>query len=822
MMSRRSSSLLALVLFASFAGSCCRAADETAPAVGAVAVHPTTLDLTNVRQPHALQVLGATADGYTLDLRDQARFVSADARIAAVDETGWVRPLANGETRITVTVAGQILTVPVKVQLPNVEPLTSFRHEVMPVLSRGGCNAGACHGYSLGKNGFKLSLRGSDPELDHPAITKQTFGRRINPLDPDTSLIAVKARGDIPHEGGARFRRGSLSDKILVNWIRQGAPGDLDDTARVVGVRLIPDKLALRTGQKHRLQLIAQYDNGATRDVTRLGIFNANNDRFVRVDDEGMVTASDPGETAVVARFERTFASASVLVLNPVPNFVATPAPQNNLIDRHVIEKLNRLKITPSPLATDEEFLRRIYLDLIGVQPRPDEVRAFLADNDPKKRDKVADALFSRPEFIDHWSLKWGDLLQNSRNSVSQQSVYLFREFIRGGVASNMPLDEFARRILTARGGAVDDPASVYFGISKDTNDTVERSTQVFCGVRMLCARCHSHPLENWTQADYYGLASFFTQVNVRPDTRFPNVANSKRIQVNRTAGPATNPRTGQLQPPKFLGGAAPQLAANVDRREAYARWLTAPENPFFARGMVNRVWSYFYHRGIIEPVDDVRSTNPPINPALLDALTKDFIEHRFDVRHLMRQIVTSATYQRSSSPTASNGRDDQNFSHAIPRRVPAEALLDSLVQATGVPEGFGGAPGAVRAAQLPDANIDNPFLNLFGKPQRMDACECERDNSSNMLQALHFINGKSILGRLQNPGARPALLLQQKLPDGDLIIELYLWSLARRPRPEELKVSLDFLGTYGERKAEGVQDLMWALLNTRDFLLTP
>jgi hypothetical protein len=818
MLSFRSASLLAL----SLAVSPCRAAEPAPVPAGPVTVHPAALDLRHARQPHALQVLGATADGYSLDLRDQARFASADPRVADVDERGWVRPVGSGSTTVTVAVAGQTLAVPVKVQMAAREPATSFRHEVMPVLARAGCNAGACHGYSLGKNGFKLSLRGSDPELDYPAITRDSLGRRINPIVPEQSLLVVKARGEVPHEGGSRFARGSLSDRIFVEWIAAGAPADLADTARVSAVRMVPDKLVLLPGQKHRLQLIAEYNDGTTRDVTRLGIFNANNDRYVEVDDEGLVTALDAGETAVVGRFERRFASASVVVMKPVSGFVAAPVPQDNLIDRHVVEKLNRLKISPSPAAADEEFLRRVYLDLIGLQPKPDEVRAFLADTDPKKREKVIDGLFGRPEFVDHWSLKWGDLLQNSRTSASQPGVYLFREFIRGAVASNMPIDEFARRILTSKGGAVDDPASVYFGASKDTNDTVERSTQVFLGVRMLCARCHSHPLENWTQADYYGLSSFFNQVSVRPDVRFPAVPNSKVVQVNRAAGFATNPRSGRAQPPKFLGGPEPQLAADADRREAYARWLTAPENPLFARGMVNRVWSYFFHRGIVEPVDDVRSTNPPINPALLDALTKDFVEHRFDVRHLMRQIVTSQTYQRSSIATQSNKGDEQNFSHALPRRVPAEALLDSLVQATGVPEAFGGAPGNFRAAQLPDGTIENVFLKLFGKPQRADACECERDNSSNMLQALHFINGKSILGRVQNPAARPAQILTKKPTDKELVTELYLWSVARHPRPEELKVGLDFVASYGEKKAEAAQDLMWALLNSRDFLLVP
>ena len=612
-------------------------------------------------------------------------------------------------------------------------------------------------------------------------------------------------------KAGFASARNSLSYEILVKWIQQGAPSDLTDKAQVVRVRLVPDKLVLRPGQKHQLQLLAEYDNGTTRDVTRLGIITANNTQYAEVTEDGIAIAGDAGETAIVGRFERTFAASSVLVVKSVPNFVATPVPQNQLIDKHVIEKLNRLKIVPSPLAGNEEFLRRVYLDLIGVQPRPDEVKAFLADQLPKNRDRVIDKLFERPEFIDHWSLKWGDLLQNSRNSASPQSVYLFREFIRGAVASNLPLDEFARKILTARGGAVDDPASVYFAISKDTNDTLERATQVFCGVRMLCARCHSHPLENWTQADYYGLASFFNQVSSRPDSRFPGVQKAKFIQLNLATGYATNTRSGKPQAPRFLGGAEPKLAANADRRAAYAQWLTAPQNPFFARGLVNRYWSYFFHRGIIEPVDDVRSTNPPINPALLDALTKDFIDHKFDVRHLLKQIVTSETYQRSSIPTASNKHDEQNFSHCIPRRLPAEALLDSLIQATAVPENFPGIPAGFRAAQLPDANAENAFLRLFGKSQRMEACECERDNSSNMLQALHFINGKSILGRVTNPNGRVAQLVKQKLSDSELVTELYLWSLARHPNTSELKVCVQFLQTHAARRTEAVQDLFLA-----------
>ncbi len=784
-----------------------------------VAVSPAAVTIRHHRQPHSLQVLGRTADGYSLDLHAAAAYASADPKTATVDATGWVRPVASGKTTVTVTAAGKATAVPVTIELPAAEPETSFRHEVMPVLTRAGCNMGSCHGYSLGKNGFKLSLRGESPDQDYPAIVRDAAGRRISSLSAAESLLLAKGRGDAGHEGGVRFVRGSLSDDILTRWVRGGTPADLADTGRVVRVRLVPDVLVLKPGQTHRLQLLADYADGGTRDVTTLGMFAVNNDLYAKSTDEGVVVGGLPGETAVIGRFERMFAATGVTVLDAAGSFAPTPVP-TNLIDKPVVEKLNRLRLTPSGRTTDEEFLRRAYLDLIGVQPKPDEIRSFLADRDPRKRERLADALFARPEFVDHWSLKWGDLLQNSRTTASSPAVYQFREFIRGAVASNMPADEFARRVLTASGGPGDDPASGYFAASKDTNDTVERATQVFCGVRMLCARCHSHPLENWTQADYFGIASFFTQVSVRQDARTPAVPNSKLVALNLSAGPATNPRTGRAQPPRFLGGAEPTLPPTADRRESYAAWLTGPQNPFFARGMVNRVWSYFFHRGIIDPVDDIRSTNPPINPELLDALTADFVKNKFDLRHLMRTIVGSATYQRSSVPNATNKHDEQNFSRAVPRRIPAEALLDSLVQATGVAENVGGAPGGFRAAQLPDGDVASDFLRLFGKPQRMDACECERDNGSNMLQALSLLNGKSILGRVRNPAARPALLMREKLTDENLVVELYLWSVARHPSPRELAVGAEFVRTAGAQKDQAVQDLMWALLNSRDFLL--
>lgn len=794
-------------------------ADEPLTIVGDLHVEPAVINLTHRRRPHSIIVTAKTQDGLSVDLSSQATWKISDESVASVDLLGWVQPLKPGSTMVTVSAAGMTASVQVKVDLPPTPKLHSFRHDVMPVLSKGGCNMGSCHGYSLGKNGFKLSLRGSDAAPDYTSLTEEFFERRINRHNPPASLLLTKPLGDVPHQGGVRFDHGSLLHELLLGWVDDGAPSDLADPVRLESTRIFPENAVLKPGMQHQMQLIAHYSDGTERDVTRLGVFAANTEQVAGVDDVGLVTSRELGETAIVARFERIFATANVIVLKPDPAFQPTPIPEN-LVDRHIITKLNELKIKPSGLIDDAGYLRRVSLDLIGLQPKPEEVLAFLADKDPAKRSTIVETLMKRPEFTDWWTLKWGDLLQNSRNRLSEPAVFAFREWIRSAVAQNMPLDQFVREILTSSGGFSDHPASAYFAVSKDTDDTLQRATQVFCGVRMLCARCHPHPFENWTQGDYYGLHSFFNQVTTKADPRLTGVANAKAVLINLPAGLSRNPRTNQLQPSRFLGEGEPEIAVGTDRRLVYAKWLTAPENPHFARSMTNRVWSYFFHRGIIDPVDDLRTTNPPINPQLLDALTKDFVDHKFDVRHLMRTVVRSEAYQRTSVPNETNGHDVLNFSRSIPRRIPAEALLDSLVQATGVPEAFAGAPAGFTASQLPDANVKSEFLNLFGKPQRMEACECERDDGANMLQALHFINGKSILNRVTAASGRASQLAAQKLSDEELIDQLYLWSLARHATPAEIDLGKRYYSSYEGKRAEAAQDMMWVLLNSRDFML--
>lgn len=814
--------IFAVVMVALGAARPLAAAEKSPSLVGEIQIEPKTIKLDHRRRPQSLVVTGRTAAGQTVDLTRSATFASGDAKIARVTKDGWIEPVADGKTTIAVEVGEKRATAQVEVELPHAAQEFSFRHDVMPVLSKAGCNMGACHGYSLGKNGFKLSLRGADPDADFLALTDEFYERRINRHQPQASLLVTKPLGDVPHKGGVRLERNGLLHELLLGWIAAGAPADPPQSPQFESLHIYPEKVSLQPGWKQQLQVVATYSDGSERDVTKLSIFTPNAEQFASCSETGLVTALQLGETAVSARFERTFATAEFIVLKPSAEFRPTPVPpvEKNLIDHFVITKLNAMNIEPSPTAGDEMFLRRVYLDLIGLQPTPDELQKFVADKDAKKRERVIDALFDRPAFVDQWSLKWGDLLQNSRTRLSEPAVYAFREWIRHAVDANVPLDEFVRQVLLSEGGAGENPTSAYYVVSQDTHDTMQRSTQVFCGVRMLCAKCHAHPFENWTQDDYFGLYNFFNQVTAKNDPRLAGVTNAKAIFVNTSAKLEPHPRTGRPQPPRYLGGEEPKLPADVDRREAYARWLTSPENPFFARSMTNRVWSYFFHRGIIDPVDDLRSTNPPINPDLLDALTADFVAKKFDVRKLMRTIVLSETYQRSSQTTKSNAHDDANFSHCVPRRLSAESLLDSLVQASGVPENFGGAPAGFSAMQLPDANVQSEFLKLFGKPQRMEACECERDDGSNMLQALYFINGDTILGRLSSPRSRVATLVKDQKDDAKLVEQLYLWSVCRKPTADELKLALAHFKSYDDKRLEAAQDFAWALFNSRDFML--
>ena len=815
-------SLAAVVWFCWSAVDVARvAAADSLPQSTGLIVTPQQVVVSHPRFPQLLLVGRQLEDGTHVDLTRDATFVSANPEVARVDEHGKVWPVAAGETTISVSAAGMTAQIAVTSRpLGSAEvpvPLVSYQNEVQPILSKARCNQGACHGYSLGKNGFKLSLRGMDPEYDHMALTKEYFGRRIRRDDPRSSIILSKPAGDVPHVGGVRFRQKSDAYLRLEQWIREGASSDLGGNSQLTGIAVTPEYRVLpKPGSQQQLQVTATFADGTTRDVTSLTIFSSGNEELAEVSEDGLVTMLARGGVAIQVRYERVFVVANIVALDTAAGFTWENPPERNLIDTHVFSRLRDLRMNPSELSTDAAFLRRVSLDLIGVQPAPLELREFLADTSPDKRDRAIERLLERPEYVDHWSLKWGDLLQNSRRNMPEDSVFAYRDWLRHAVAANMPPDEFAREVITGQGAVRDDATAAFYRVSTDPKISLERTAQVFTGIRMLCARCHPHPFENWTQADYYGLASFFNQVGEKADYLNPL---DRVIVLRKETGYALNPRSGQLQPPRFLGGAEPEIKPGADRRIVFAEWLTSKQNPLFARSLVNRYWSYFFARGIIDPVDDIRVTNPPINAPLLDALTADFVEYGFDVRHLLRTIAQSRTYQLSTVANPTNAHDVDNFSRMLPRRLAAEQLLDSVGQATGIAENIAGAPAGFRAAQTPDSTAANEFLDLFGRAPRMEACECERGSDSNMLQALHMINGNTLLQKVLAPNSRVATIAaDQKLTPEQRVEELYLCTVCRLPTADELKVSLAYLQDK-PNPVEAYQDLMWALLNSNDFL---
>jgi hypothetical protein len=702
--------------------------------------------------------------------------------------------------------------------LPAAEAPPTYLRDVAPILNKAGCTSGPCHGAAKGKNGFKLSLRGYDPRLDYESLLYDLAGRRFNRADPARSLMLAKPTQQVAHGGGLRFEIGSRYYETILKWIAAGVP--YGDPARDQVERLEVDPGAIRMegpGGQVRLRVVARYGDGETRDVTEDATIESNVPDIAAVNG-AEVKGARVGEAALLVRYQGKFETIPVTVLNPKPGFVWKALEQHNYIDELVDAKLRSLKIQPSPPAGDAEFLRRVSLDLTGQPPAPEDVRAFLADRTPAhlKRSRVIEKLIASPAFVDHWTLKWGDLLQNSRKYLGEKGAYGFQEWIRRSISSNKPFDRFVRELLLSRGSSYEEPAANYFRVTRDPKPTMEKTTQVFLGVRMVCAQCHDHPFERWTQKQYYEMAAFFAGVRLRPGFE----VGEEIVYDERRDFEMRHPKDGRVVPPAFLVPAALVRDSETDRRRALAEWLTSPENPFFAKSTVNRIWSYFFGRGIIEPVDDIRASNPPSNPALLEALAKDFIDHGFDLRHLMRTIANSRTYQASITTNEWNEHDFDNFSHAIPRRLSAEQLLDALALATGVRPAMPEVPPDTRAAQIVDPHIGKEgFLDLFGRPARESACECERRADLSLPQALNLVNGRTISDAVADSRGRVAKAVLAGRSDREIIEELYLASLSRLPTSEEMQLALNYLGRGSSGRAERAQDLLWALVNSKAFL---
>jgi hypothetical protein len=697
-------------------------------------------------------------------------------------------------------------------------PKVTYLRDVAPILNKVGCTSGPCHGAAKGKNGFKLSLRGYDPQFDYEALLYDLSGRRFNRAEPGRSLMLAKPTQQVPHGGGLRFELGSDYYKTIYNWIAQGVPfGDAAaDTVRRLEVA--PKEILMQApGGESGVKVTAVYGDGTTRDVTREAVVESNVPDVAAVADAS-VKGARVGEATLLVRYQGNLATLPVTVLNPKPGFAWKQLPQNNYIDRAIDAKLERLKIQPSPAVDDAAFLRRVSLDLAGQLPTPEQVRAFVADASKNKRAAKIDQLIASPAFVDHWTLKWGDLLQNNRKYLGEKGAYEFREWIRESIAENKPYDRMVREMLTARGSSYDRPEANFYRVTRDPKPTMEKTTQVFLGVRMVCSQCHDHPFERWTQNQYYEMAAFFSAVGLRPGYE----VGEEILFDQRQDFDMKHPKDGRVMNPKFIvaahqgGDPAPTDAA---RRAAYAEWLTSPGNPFFAKSTVNRVWSYFFGHGIIDPVDDIRASNPPTNPALLDALTKDFIDHKFDLRHVMRTIANSRTYQAGIATNEWNALDGDNFSHAMPRRLSAEELMDAVAMATGVRPVFPETPPDTSAEQLTDPHIGRDgFLDLFGRPPRESSCECERRSDLSLPQALNLVNGKTISDAVADAGGRIAKAVLGGRSERQLVEELYLATLSRTPTAAEMDRGLEYLKGESGRTARA-QDLLWALLNSKGFL---
>lgn len=710
--------------------------------------------------------------------------------------------------------AALLLTASVSAEAsPALDARPSFVNDVLPVLTKAGCNSGACHGAAAGKNGFRLSLRGYDPQGDYENLTREALGRRILPTAPAHSLMLLKPTLAVPHGGGRRFHLNSPEYGVIADWIASGAPGPAPAEPRVQTIEVQPARELLKPGERVQLQVLARYSDGSERDVTRWCLFSSSSDGVASVSDRGLVTTSGHGEAAVSVWFASkvTFAAITVPFDFDLPREVFRRAPRHNFIDDLILKKLEELRLAPSPLAGDGELIRRAYLDTIGVLPTPEEVREFLAATRPDKRRLLFDRLLERSEYVDYWTYKWSDLLLVSSRKLNRSAMFSYYGWIRRSVAENKPWDQFARELVTASGNTLRDGAANFFVIHKDPIELTENVSQAFMGFSLTCARCHDHPLERWTQGDYYGMANLFARVSMKTGNEPGEMTIS-----SRALGEVLHPRLGRPLPPRPLEGESLDLDSAVDRRVHLADWLTSPENPYFARAVVNRVWANFMGRGLVEAVDDLRTTNPASNEELFAALTDEFVRSGFDVKHLIRTILNSAAYQLSSATNESNIHDDRYYSRYFIRRLPAEVILDAVSQVTGIPDEFEGYPGGYRALQLPDSQVESYFLSTFGRPPRVITCDCERQYEPNLAQALHLINGETLNGKLQAEGNIVDSLLEETGSAEELIGAVFWRVLSREPGAAEVA---RLAPMFSEPDRPDVEDLIWALLTSKEFL---
>lgn len=767
---------------------------------------------------------GAATPG-SADLTHAVEYLSSQPKVVAVDAQGRLLAVGNGKATITATLGGASQQAEVEVTGVEPVPVVSFDDDVLPVISRAGCNAAACHASQYGKGGFVLSVFGFDRQMDYNNMSRDRQGRRVNLQVPEQSLLLLKPTMSVPHGGQRRLTKGSPDYEIIRQWIAAGLQKPAAEPAKVTGIEVTPQSLIGRVGLKQQLRVVATYSDGRQRDVTHWSWFDSTDDGVLRISDEGRVEAIGQGQASAMVRFE----GQAVVAMFSVPFNEQIELPgwkNNNFVDELASAKFRELGIEPSELCDDATFIRRTHLDAVGTLPTPEAVRAFIDSDDAEKRAKLIDQLLGLtgdPELDVHnnayaayWSLKWADLIRSSSNNLGEQGMWAMHNWLQESFRDNKPFDQFVEDLVMAKGSIYMNGPANYYRIATNPPDLAEATAQLFLGVRLQCAKCHHHPFEKYSQEDYYGFAAFFARVGNKNSVEFGLFGREQIVMVKPT-GDVKHPRTGKTLLPTPLEG-QPLSEEPLDRRQPLADWLTSADNPLMARSVVNRYMAYLLGRGLVEPIDDMRATNPPTSAALLDALAESFTESGYDLKQLVRTIMNSRLYQLSSQPTESNAGDDRFYSHYRVKRISAEALLDAIDDATGTQTKFRNMPLGTRAIELPDAEYPDYFLTTFGKPRRVSACECERVSDENLAQALHTLNGEGLVAKIADSSGRVATLMKAKKPYEEIVHELYLATMGRLATAEELKALDAFREKTGDDRVF-YEDLLWSLLNSKPFL---
>lgn len=799
-------------------------ADEPVPTPSTSAwtrleVFPARILLNDARESVQLVITAYDPANQPTDVTAQCTVNLSDPSLAKINKS-QVRSISDvaeaKQLELDVKLGKLAAKVPVEIKAVAAPKPIAFENEVLVALSKQNCNSGACHGSPSGKGGFRLSLRAFDAQLDSLTMTQEEFGRRVNLMEPEKSILLEKPLMIVAHGGGQQLRKSNVAYEVIRDWIASGAKLDPPQTPRITRVEIYPKQRRVLQAPHHRQQLavIAHFADGTQRDVTQLASYSSSNMNIATVSEGGLVTASQRGEAAILVRVLEHIETLPLMFVEDIPSFQWKDQPVHNAIDELVDAKLRQLKYAPADLCSDAEFLRRVSLDVTGILPKLEETRDFLASTNPQKRSQLIDQLLEKPEYAKFWALKWGDWLRLTGKRIGDDAIYKYHRWIEDSIRENKPYNEFASELLASTGSTLSNPPANFYRAATDMHECVETFSQLFLGARMQCAKCHNHPFERWTQDNYYGLGAFFDRVQRKKASR----PGEMFIWFNDT-GEVVQPRTGQAMKPWLPVAGSQDIPADVDRRTKLVEWLGKPDNPYLARIEVNRIWGELFARGIVDPVDDFRDSNPPTNSELLDWLTDQFVKSGFDRKQIIRLMLNSRTYQASYRTSDSNRDDVLYFSHQEPRLLAAEQLLDAINHVTGVNDALGGLPEGTKATQLPAPDLVKlDFLKVFGQPERSTVCACERTSESNLGMAIEFFNGPFIHNKLRNENNRFRKAMAAGRSDAEIISELYMLAVCREPSPVELDASIKQIGLRGDRAA-GLEDICWAILNTDEFL---